>query len=183
VDERDTNARFRVVVLPHLADALTLARWLVGSRADAEDITQEACLRAFRAIHSFRGDGARAWVLAIVRNTALTWLARNRNFKLVPLDELDATDRFEMEMGGSLSEAAALTPESKLILQLEASALESAIAALPEVFREAVVLRDIQGLSYHEIAVVTGVAIGTVMSRLARGRRRLLERLGQGQGG
>ena len=88
-----------------------------------------------------------------------------------------------MELGGSLTEAGALTPESKLIAQMEAADLEKAIAALPDVFREVVVLRDIQGLSYQEIGTVAGVAIGTVMSRLARGRRRVLEGLGRGQGG
>jgi RNA polymerase sigma-70 factor (ECF subfamily) len=170
-------------VLPHLADAFTLARWLAGSRADAEDITQEACLRALRAIETFRGDSARAWVLTIVRNTAHSWLAKNRNFKLVSVDDLDAGSRNELELGGSLSEAAAVTPESRLIAQVEAADLEGAIAALPDVFREVVVLRDIQGLRYHEIALVTGVAMGTVMSRLARGRRRVLERLARGQGG
>ena len=177
------QARFASVVLPHLADAFTLARWLSGSRADAEDITQEACLRAFRAIEGFRGEQARAWVLTIVRNTAHSWLAKNRNFKLVSVDDLHAEDRNEMELGGSLTEAGALTPESRLIAQMEAADLEKAIAALPDVFREVVVLRDIQGLSYREIGTVTGIAIGTVMSRLARGRRRVLEGLSRGPGG
>lgn len=183
MDAGSDEARFARVVLPHLTDAFTLARWLAGSRADAEDITQEACLRAFRAIETFRGDNARAWVLTIVRNTAHSWLAKNRNYKLVSVDDLDPDDRNDVELGGSLSEAAALTPESRLIARVEAADLQCAIAALPEIFREAVVLRDIQGLSYHEIALVTGVAIGTVMSRLARGRRRVLEQLGRGQGG
>jgi RNA polymerase sigma-70 factor (ECF subfamily) len=183
VDGNDSKARFASVVLPHLADAFTLARWLSGSRADAEDITQEACLRAFRAIETFRGEQARAWVLTIVRNTAHSWLAKNRNFKLVSVDDLHAEDRTEMELGGSLGEAAAMTPESKLIAQVDAADLETAIADLPDVFREVVVLRDIQGLSYQEIGMVAGVAIGTVMSRLSRGRRRVLERLGRGQDG
>lgn len=183
MDENDDKARFASVVLPRLADAFTLARWLSGSRADAEDITQEACLRAFRAIETFRGEQARAWVLTIVRNTAHSWLAKNRNFKLISVDELHVEDRKEMELGGSLTEAAAATPESKLIAQVAAADLERAIADLPEVFREVVVLRDIQGLSYHEIGMVAGIAIGTVMSRLSRGRRRVLERLSQGRGG
>ena len=181
--ENGVKARFASVVLPHLADAFTLARWLSGSRADAEDITQEACLRAFRAIEGFRGEQARAWVLTIVRNTAHSWLAKNCNFKLVSVDDLHAEDRNEMELGGSLTEAGALTPESRLIAQMEAADLEKAIAALPDVFREVVVLRDIQGLSYREIGTVTGIAIGTVMSRLARGRRRVLEGLSRGPGG
>src|SRR4030095_13672791 len=164
-----------------LADAFTLARWLSGSRADAEDITQEACLRAFRAIEMFRGEQARAWVLTIVRNTAHSWLAKNRNIKVVSVDDVHAEDRTEMELGGSLGEATAMTAESKLIAQVDAADLETAIADLPDVFREVVVLRDIQGLSYPEIGRVAGTAIGTVMSRLSRGRRRVLERLGRGQ--
>jgi RNA polymerase sigma-70 factor (ECF subfamily) len=180
MDEDADRVRFASVVLPHLTDAFTLACWLSGSRADAEDITQEACLRAFRAIETFRGEQARAWVLTIVRNTAHSWLAKNRNFKWVSVDELHAEDRKEMEFGGSLTEATASTPESKLIAQVEASDLERAIADLPEIFREVVVLRDVQGLSYQEIGMVAGVAIGTVMSRLSRGRRRVLERLNQG---
>jgi RNA polymerase sigma factor (sigma-70 family) len=179
VDGDGDKAKFASIVLPHLADAVALARWISGSRADAEDITQEACLRAFRAIATFRGDSAKAWVLTIVRNTAYSWLERNRKTSLVSVDQLDAESRNEVELGGSLMEANASTPESSLIAQVDASELEAAIAALPEAFREIVVLRDLQGLSYHEIATVSGIAIGTVMSRLARGRRRLLETLGK----
>jgi RNA polymerase sigma factor (sigma-70 family) len=126
----------------------------------------------------FRGDSARAWVLTIVRNIAYSWLAKHRNVKFVSVDDLDAESRTEVELGGTLAEGAVI-PESRLIAQAEASDLEHAIAALPDAFREIVVLHDIQGLSYHEIATVSGVAIGTVMSRLARGRRRLLQTLGR----
>lgn len=171
------RAKFSSVVLPHLADAFALARWISGSRADAEDITQEACLRAFRAIEAFRGDSAKAWVLTIVRNTAYSWIAKNRKASLVSVEQLDTEARNEVELGGSLLEASASTPENHLIAQADASELEAAISALPEAFREIVVLRDLQGLSYHEIATVSGIAVGTVMSRLARGRRRLLESL------
>ena len=181
MDGDSHKARFASVVLPHLSDAFSLARWLAGSRADAEDITQEACLRAFRALDTFRGDSARAWVLTIVRNTAYSWLAKNRNLQLVSVDDLDVESRNEMELGGSLADGAAVTPESRLILQADATSLEQAIAALPDAFREVLVLRDIQGLSYHEIATVSGIAIGTVMSRLARGRRRLLALLARDQ--
>jgi RNA polymerase sigma factor (sigma-70 family) len=179
VDGSSDKARFADVVVPHLADAFSLARWIAGSRADAEDITQEACLRAFRSLGTYRGDSARAWVLTIVRNTAYSWLAKYRNIKFVSVDDLDAESRNEVELGGSLAEAGALTPESRLIAQADASDLEQAIAALPDAFREVVVLRDIQGLSYHEIAMISGIAIGTVMSRLARGRHRLLASLGR----
>jgi RNA polymerase sigma factor (sigma-70 family) len=179
VDADGGRAKFASVVLPHLADAFALARWISGSRADAEDITQDACLRAFRAIETFRGDSAKAWVLTIVRNTAYSWLAKNRKASLVSVDQLDAESRNEVERGGSLMESSVSTPESSLIAQADASQLEAAIAALPEAFREVVVLRDLQGLTYHEIAAVSGIAVGTVMSRLARGRRRLLETLGK----
>lgn len=178
MDGGSDKARFASVVLPHLADAFALARWISGSRADAEDITQEACLRAFRAVQTFRGESPRAWVLTIVRNTAYSWLAKNRNVKFVSVEDLDVDGRTEVELGGSLAESA-VTPESRLITQADASDLEHAIASLPDPFREIVVLRDIQGLSYHEIATVSGLAIGTVMSRLARGRRRLLQALGR----
>lgn len=178
MDRGSDRARFASVVLPHVADAFSLARWISGSRADAEDITQEACLRAFRSIETFRGDNARAWVLTIVRNTAYSWLAKNRNGKVVALDDLDFDSRIELELGGSLAEGDNRTPESTLIDQVETVELEKAIAALPDAFREVVVMRDIQGLSYHEIAGIAGIAVGTVMSRLARGRRRLLRQLG-----
>src|SRR5262245_1021388 len=108
--DRDRE-QFASTVRPHIAEAFALARWIAGNRADAEDIAQEACLRAFRAIQSFRGDNARAWVLTIVRNTAHTWLARNRNFKLVSAGDLDPDEHNDMELGGVLSEAAQQTPE------------------------------------------------------------------------
>jgi len=139
----DDQARFRSVVLPHLAQAYALARWLTGDRVDAEDVVQEACLRAFRGIGGFSGVNARAWLLTIVRHAAYTWLGKNRSASLLMVDDLEA-----------------------------------AIADLPVPFRETLVLRDVQGLDYREIAEVTGVPIGTVMSRLARARRRLIVRLG-----
>src|SRR6516162_3641920 len=142
----DDQARFASVVLPHLADAYALARWLTGDRADAEDVVQEACLRAFRGIGGFAGVNARAWVLTIVRHAAYTWLGKNRS--------------------------------AALIAKADARRLEAAIAELPVPFRETLVLRDVQGLDYREIAEVTKVPIGTVMSRLARARRRLIERIG-----
>lgn len=171
--------RFAEIVLPHLSDAFSLARWISGSHADAEDITQEACLRAFHSLESFRGDSARAWILAIVRNTAASWLSKHRSAKIVSLDGLDLESRFAAESEASLSKTDVVTPEASLIARADATAIEQAIAELPGAFREVVVLRDIQGLSYHEIAEVTGIALGTVMSRLARGRRRLLHALSQ----
>jgi len=166
----DQRARFDKVVLPHLDDAFALARWLTGNRTDAEDVVQDACLRAFRAIGGFAEGNARAWVLTIVRHTAYTWLHKNRPAALVMVDDLEAAE----EAQSNRSEPEVETPESILIAKTDSAALEAAIAALPAPFRETVVLRDIQGLDYREIADVTGVPIGTVMSRLARGRRRLM---------
>jgi RNA polymerase sigma factor (sigma-70 family) len=164
------NVRFRNVVLPHLGDAYTLARWITGNRADAEDIVQDACLRAFRAIRSFDGGSKRAWVLTIVRHTAYSWLRKNRPTALVVVENLEAVAEAQATPGNPDSE----TPEAALIAKADAARLEAAIAALPTPFRETLVLRDVQGLDYREIAEVTGVPIGTVMSRLARGRGRLI---------
>jgi RNA polymerase sigma factor (sigma-70 family) len=164
------NVRFRNVVLPHLGDAYTLARWITGNRADAEDIVQDACLRAFRAIRNFDGGSKRAWVLTIVRHTAYSWLRKNRPTTLVMVENLEAIAEAQATPGNPDSE----TPEAALIAKADAARLEAAIAALPTPFRETLVLRDVQGLDYREIAEVTGVPIGTVMSRLARGRGRLI---------
>ena len=166
----DDSVRFGNVVLPHLPDAYTLARWITGNRADAEDVVQDACLRAFRSIGQFSGGSARAWLLTIVRNTAYTWLRKNRPAALVAVPDLEAVEHAQAVPGNPDAE----TPETVLIAETDAARLEQAIAALPAPFRETLVLRDVQGLDYREIAVVTGVPIGTVMSRLARGRSRLI---------
>ena len=173
----DDQARFASVVLPHLADAYALARWLTGDRADAEDVVQEACLRAFRGIGGFAGVNARAWVLTIVRHAAYTWLGKNRSASLVMVDDLEAVVQKQSSAGAAF-EQAPQTPEAELIAKADARRLEAAIAELPVPFRETLVLRDVQGLDYREISEVTKVPIGTVMSRLARARRRLIERIG-----
>jgi RNA polymerase sigma-70 factor, ECF subfamily len=155
-------------VLPHLDDCYRLARWLTGERADAEDVVQEACVDAFRGIAGFAGGNARAWVLTIVRHAAYRWLRKNRPAALVSVADLDAlTDTQQGQ-----------TPEAALIAKADAARLEQAIAALPVPFRETLVLRDVNGLDYRDIAGVTGVPIGTVMSRLARARSRLIAALG-----
>ena len=172
----DDKARFASVVLPYLADAYALARWITGDRTDAEDVVQDACLRAFRAIGAFGGSNARAWTLTIVRNAAYTLLSKRRATPLVAVGDLDDVERAQShdcaDRGGTP------TPEAELIAKADAARLEAAIAALPPPFRETLVLRDLQGLDYREIAEVTGVPIGTVMSRLARARRRLIEAIG-----
>ena len=174
-DEEDERAKFERVVGPFLDDALRLARWLTRNRSDAEDVVQESCLRAFRSIDQFRGVNARSWILAIVRNTASTWIRKNRSTSLVFVDDLAREQRVEVELGGELAGAKDSNPETQLIRRIDVARLEIAIKDLPPQFREALVLRDIQGLDYREIAEVIGAPVGTVMSRLARARERLVQ--------
>src|ERR1700722_14758823 len=170
----DDNSRFANVVLPHIDDAYRLARWLTGNSTDAEDVGQDASLPAFRAIRGFAGGSARAWLLSIVRNTAYSWLRKNRPAAVVTVDDLEAVELAEANPGDPYVE----TPETTLFARIDADQLRAAIAALPAPFRETLVLRDIEGLDYREIAQTTEVPIGTVMSRLARARRRLTATLG-----
>jgi RNA polymerase sigma factor (sigma-70 family) len=166
----DDNARFANVVMPHIDDAYRLAHWLTGNRTDAEDVVQDASLRAFRAISGFAGGSARAWVLSIVRNTAYPWLHKNRPATVITVEDLEVVELAHIIPGDPDAE----TPETELIAKTGAEQLRAAIAALPTPFRETLVLREIEGLDYREIAEVTEVPIGTVMSRLARARRRLI---------
>jgi RNA polymerase sigma factor (sigma-70 family) len=176
LSHEDDRTRFARIVTPHLDDAYALARWFARDRADADDILQEACVRAFRAIRSFAGGSTRAWFLTIVRNTAITWLKQNRVVGLVGLDDLSADERLHAEQGGNGAEHSP-TPEAELIASAHAAQLVRLIAALPVEFRETLVLRDIQGLNYREVAEITGAPLGTVMSRLARARRRLIAQI------
>jgi RNA polymerase sigma-70 factor (ECF subfamily) len=162
---------FREVVLPHLAEALALARWLTGSADDAEDVVQEACLKAHAGIGSYRGGNARAWLLAIVRNASYTWLSRNRSHKLVIVGDIGDLEDIAPSSSPAGGDG---NPEAVLIARADSAVLERAIEALPHAFREIVVLRDINGLSYREIAAMLNLPIGTVMSRLARARARLM---------
>jgi RNA polymerase sigma factor (sigma-70 family) len=168
ISASDDHARFRRVVLPHLDDAYELARWLAGSRVDAEDVVQDAFLHAFRGISRFSNGNARAWVLTIVRHAAYDWMRTNRPAALVVVEDLEAV------AGAQWSERDVETPETALIAQADAALLDAAVAALPAPLRETLVLRELQGLAYREIAAVTGVPIGTVMSRLWRARDRLV---------
>jgi RNA polymerase sigma-70 factor (ECF subfamily) len=169
----DERKRFEHVVIPHLQDAFAMARWLAGNASDAEDIVQEACMRAYRGIGGFRGDNPRAWVMKIVRNTTFTWLKKHRDPTLVSMERFE-----EHGKGQSLDVMDPATPESTLIEQADAARLEKAIAGLPPLFRETLVLRELQGFNYRAIGEITGVPIGTVMSRLARARRQLMTALG-----
>jgi RNA polymerase sigma-70 factor (ECF subfamily) len=167
VDDTSDQARFAEVFLPHLVDAFRLARWIAGSRADAEDIVQEASMRAFKNIRGFSGGNARAWVLTIVRNTSYSWLAKNRPKTLVLGDDLDQRTRETIEQEDPQ------TPETALIAKLDAQEVRKAMASLPVPFREVLVLREIHDLDYRTIAEVAALPIGTVMSRLARARSML----------
>jgi RNA polymerase sigma factor (sigma-70 family) len=164
-----SNEHFAAVVMPHLDDAYALARWLSGNSADAEDIVQEACVRALRGLDRYAGGNARAWLLTITRNTTFTWLARNRPKALAITEDIENLIRADD----------AATPEEAVIAKADTAAIELAIASLPPPFKETLVLRDINGLSYREIAEITGVPLGTVMSRLARARGLLMAALGR----
>ncbi len=170
----DERQLFAEVVMPHLDDALSLARWLTGSVTDAEDVVQEACVRAFAAIATARSN-PRAWLLAIVRNTAFTWLAKNRPKSVVVTDDDAVFEKASLEM---IDRSQEMTPEAVLIAKADSEQLNRAIAGLPLAYREALVLREIEGLSYHEISTVISIPIGTVMSRLARARNLLIQRIG-----
>ena len=155
--------------MEHLDAAHNLARWLMRNDQDAEDVVQEAFVKAMRAFDSFRGGDARAWILAIVRNTSFTWLRHKQNAP----DELTAAG---LEDGAGLAaDEQDYDPQTIAIRAADVEVVKRAIAALPIILREALVLREMEGHSYKEIGKITGVPIGTVMSRLARARRQLQE--------
>ncbi|MGE5833156.1 MAG: sigma-70 family RNA polymerase sigma factor [Acidobacteriota bacterium] len=175
----DAIASFDEIILPHLDAAHNLARWLVRGSDDAEDVVQEACLRAFRYFGTFRGGSARAWLLSIVRTTAFGWLQKNHAQQL-------ATE-FDEEI--HRKEGEALNPEALLLQRADTQLLEQAMNHLPDRLREVLVLREVEGLSYKEIAEVVAVPMGTVMSTLFRARERfrhaasdLVRRQGQPMG-
>ena len=154
-------------VLPHLDAAYNLARWLTCNDHDAQEVAQEACLRAFKFFGSFRGENARAWLLTIVRNTFYTWLKQNRPPEIArPLDDEALAVQHVSANGDNINLGLA-----------DAETVRRAIAELPIEFREVIVLREMEGLSYKEIAALSNVPIGTVMSRLARARKQLQQRL------
>jgi RNA polymerase sigma-70 factor, ECF subfamily len=173
VTSQERLVRFEQQISPHLKSAYNLARWLTGSHEDAEDVVQEAFLRAFSAFENLRSDDGKPWLLAIVRNTCLTWMKRNRTTSaMVGLDE-QVEDRSEPSPD----------PEEILLISLNREEVRRALEQLPSEFREAIVLRELEGLSYKEIASTVGVPLGTVMSRLSRGRewlRRILSSTREG---
>jgi RNA polymerase sigma-70 factor (ECF subfamily) len=146
--------------LPHFGAAYNLARWLTGAAADAEDLCQEAFLKAFAAFETFQGVNSKAWLLAIVRNTCFDWLRKRRPTTWVPLED-------------ELATAESTSPEAQYLRDLDRHALQAALERLPAEFKEMLVLREFEDLSYKEISEIAGIPIGTVMSRLARARGRL----------
>jgi RNA polymerase sigma-70 factor (ECF subfamily) len=158
--------RFEEAVMPHLDAAFNYARWLTRSDADAEDVVQDACLRALRFLSSLRDGDARPWLFAIVRNSWYSHVSRRAAMALS--GALDYQDNRADE---------ALDPEQRLLQQDDVGRVRAALERLPAEFREVILLRDIEGLAYKEIADVIGVPIGTVMSRISRGRERLLAAL------
>jgi len=156
-------ARFAEMALPHLDAAYNLARWLTRDPTDAADVVQEAMLRALRFFGSFRGGSGKSWLLTIVRNTAIDWMRANRPAQIAPPPSEDSDPFENIADNGD-------DPEAALIRTGDRQQLDRLIAALPAEFRECLVLREMEELSYKEIAAVTGVPLGTVMSRLSRAR-------------
>ena len=154
---------FEQAVLPHLDAAYNLARWLTRNERDAEDVVQESYLRAFRFFAGFRGGDARAWLMRIVRNTCYTWLHANR-----PLQEATEFDETLFS-----SDSRTPSPEEAVLRNDRGALVRTALETLPANFREVLILRELEGLSYKEIAEITGMPAGTVMSSLSRARDRL----------
>jgi RNA polymerase sigma-70 factor (ECF subfamily) len=169
------TSRFEQTIMPHLDAAYNLARWLTRNDSDAQDVVQDAYLRAFIYFDSFQGENPSAWLLAIVRNACFTWMRRNR-----PREEVAGSDATDAETAGNAqpllgggSRELATDPQTLLIEARDRTQVNELVAKLPAEFREVIVLREIEDLSYREIADVVGIPIGTVMSRLSRARRLL----------
>jgi RNA polymerase sigma-70 factor (ECF subfamily) len=161
-----SHGEFEELFMPHFDAAFNLARWLTRDHSDAEDVVQEAFMRAFKFFDGFHGGDSRSWILRIVRNTCFSWLQKNRPRELIyDIDERICDEKIA-------------SPETQLIENFERQRLRRQIEELPAPFKEVIVLRDIEGLSYKEIAAVIELPIGTVMSRLARGTERLQASLG-----
>ena len=163
MSEDENRRRFESLAIPHLDAAYNLARWLTHNDHDAQDVVQEALLRALRYIGSFRGDSARAWLLQIVRHTCYSWLRENRPAERILFD--DADDAWQNVPAPAMDE-----PQAVAMRNADRVQINQAIAALPIVFREVLVLRELEDFSYNDIARIADIPLGTVMSRLARAR-------------
>jgi RNA polymerase sigma factor (sigma-70 family) len=177
VQNKDERNAFDEIFLPYLPEAYRLAQWLAGNASDAEDIVQEAAIRAFRGIKGFGAVNARAWSLTIVRNTALSWLTKNRPRTVAYINDLSAAEQQGLEYEG-LYGTRIETPEETALFKADAEEIQTALAQLPAQFREVIVLREINQMNYRDIAEITNVPIGTVMSRLSRARKILIALLG-----
>lgn len=179
MDEQSRTRRFEQIFTAHLDAAYNFARWLTRDDRNAEDVVQEACLRAFKSLDGFHGDNGRAWLLAIVRNTYYTFFRRHKADALnVPFDE----DSMAANTHDAADLESSLGSVDRLLQQQDAKRLiNAALERLPEEFREVVVLRELEDLSYKEIAAVARIPLGTVMSRLTRARKLLLQHLQQAQ--
>ena len=179
MNQQERVRRFEETVTAHLDAAYNFARWLTRDERNAEDVVQEACLRAFRFLDSLRGENARAWLLTIVRNTYYTWLKKNQvEILSVAFDEetMAAHGLDAVELEGSEG------PADRLLEQQDARRLiNDALALLPDEFREVIVLRELEDMSYKEIARIADIPLGTVMSRLSRARKLLLQQLQRAQ--
>ena len=169
MEEQDKQARFEETIMPHLDAAYNLARWLTRNEHDAEDVAQDAVLRAFKFFGGFHGANSRSWLLSIVRNTAYTWLQKNRKHEIATVFDETTHD----------VEDPAANPEVLLLKNADRQEIMKAVEELPVEFREVMILRELEGMSYQEIADMTEVPVGTVMSRLARARKQLQQSLGQ----
>lgn len=164
--EDEERRRFERMVLPHLDAAYNLARWLTRNDHDASDVVQEAMLRALRYFHAMRGENARPWLLQIVRHTCYSWLERNRPAEVVALDDAGESWR-------EVPAPAADEPQAVAARNAERAQIDWALARIPVAYREVIVLRELEDLSYKDIARIADIPVGTVMSRLARGRELL----------
>jgi RNA polymerase sigma-70 factor (ECF subfamily) len=163
VNDDETKRRFEQVALPHLDAAYNLARWLTRNDHDAQDVVQEACLRALRYFETFRGEQARPWLLQIVRHTCYSWLQQNRAGEPISLDD-------ELSREPEPAAPAADEPLAIVLRKADRAQINRAIAALPVPYREVLVLRELEDLAYKDIARIAEIPVGTVMSRLSRAR-------------
>ncbi len=170
MDKEDKLARFERSVVPFMDAAYNLARWLTRNDHDAQDVVQEAFLRAFRFFDGFRGGDSRAWLLAIVRNTFYSWIRQNR----------DDERRQTVDADTAVAENPAKNPDAILLRETMEASLRRSIEDLPAEYREVLILRELEGMSYKEIAGIADLPLGTVMSRLARARRQLRDILNSG---
>lgn len=172
IADREQRASFETAMLPHLDAAYNLARWMTRNDADAQDVVQEAYLRALRFFHGFAGGNGRGWLLAIVRNTCYSWMQRNR-----PMEQT-----FLFDENAYFADCVRANPETELLRRAREESVEACIQELPVEFREVIVMRELEGMSYREIAEAAEVPVGTVMSRLARARKRLERLLSRSMG-